>query len=197
MKKRRKTVPASPKQPNNSGLRRLATWKLEEAKALFSEVVRLAATKGPQLVTIRGKEAAVILSAVEFERLLPTEKRKPLVDLYLSILTFADYEKGIHHLSETDSRRPRLRTAVASLEARFQNRVLPLTNAVVRRGGVISGEIKRATRHAPNVIDTMLAATAIENGLYLVTRNTQDVLRSGAMLFNPWQDDPSAFPILL
>jgi toxin FitB len=117
--------------------------------------------------------------------------------LYLSILTFAEYEKGIHNLGETDSRRPRLRAAVASLEARFQDRVLPLTNAIVRRWGVISGETKRATKHAPSVVDTMLAATAIENGLYLVTRNTHDVIRSGAMLFNPWQDDPSAFPVLL
>jgi antitoxin Phd len=80
MKKQRKTVPASSKRPDTSGLRRLATWKLEDAKARLSEVVRLAGTKGPQLVTIRGKEAAVILSAVEFERLRPTEKRKPLVD---------------------------------------------------------------------------------------------------------------------
>lgn len=116
--------------------------------------------------------------------------------LYLSILTLAEYEKGIHNLPETDSRRPRLRTAVASLEARFQGRVLPLSNAIVRRWGVISGETKRATKHAPSIIDTMMAATAIENGFYFVTRNTQGVIRSGATLFNPWQDDPSEFTIL-
>jgi toxin FitB len=116
--------------------------------------------------------------------------------LYLSVLTIAEYEKGIHNLPETDSRRPRLRAAVAALEARFQGRVLSLSDTVVRRWGVISGETKRATKHSPTVIDTMLAATAIEIGLYFVTRNTQDVIRSGATLFNPWQDDPSAFPIL-
>ncbi|MGB7197698.1 MAG: type II toxin-antitoxin system prevent-host-death family antitoxin, partial [Acidobacteriaceae bacterium] len=48
----------------------LERWKLEDAKARFSEVVRLAATRGPQLVTIRGKEAAVILAPEEYERLL-------------------------------------------------------------------------------------------------------------------------------
>jgi hypothetical protein len=32
------------------------------------------------MVTIRGKDAAVILSPAEFERLRPAEKRKPLVD---------------------------------------------------------------------------------------------------------------------
>lgn len=116
--------------------------------------------------------------------------------LYLSVLTLAEYEKGIHNLPETDSRRSRLRTAVALLEARFQGHVLSLTDAIVRRWGVISGETKRATKHAPSVVDTLLAATAIENRLYFVTRNMQDVIRSGATLFNPWQDDPSAFPIL-
>ncbi len=116
--------------------------------------------------------------------------------LYLSVLTLAEYEKGIHNLPATDSRRPRLRAAVVALESRFQGRVLSVSDAIVRRWGVISGETKRATGQAPSVIDTMLAATAIENGLYLATRNTEDVIRSGAALFNPWQDDPSAFPIL-
>ena len=58
----------------------LDPWKLEDAKARFSEVVRLAATQGPQLVTIRGKQAAVILAPEEYERLLPKPKEhQPLV----------------------------------------------------------------------------------------------------------------------
>jgi antitoxin Phd len=52
----------------------LGRWKLEDAKARFSEVVRLAGSEGPQLVTIRGKETAVILAADEYERLLPKPK---------------------------------------------------------------------------------------------------------------------------
>jgi prevent-host-death family protein len=55
-------------------------WKLEDAKARLSEVVRLAATSGPQLVTVRGKEAAVILAPGEYKRLLPKPKgHLPLV----------------------------------------------------------------------------------------------------------------------
>jgi prevent-host-death family protein len=58
----------------------LERWKLEDAKARFSEVVRLAATNGPQLVTVRGKEAAVILAPKEYERLLPRPRgHQPLV----------------------------------------------------------------------------------------------------------------------
>lgn len=44
-------------------------WKLGEAKAKFSRVVRLAASGQPQRVTVRGKDAVVIVAADEFERL--------------------------------------------------------------------------------------------------------------------------------
>ncbi len=55
-------------------------WLLQDAKARFSEVVRLAGTEGPQLVTVRGKEAAVILAPEEYERLLPKARgHQPLV----------------------------------------------------------------------------------------------------------------------
>lgn len=56
-------------------------WKLEDAKARLSEVVRLAGTHGPQLVTIRGKEAAVILAPEHYMELLPKpDAHVPLVD---------------------------------------------------------------------------------------------------------------------
>jgi antitoxin Phd len=88
MAKRRKTGRVSLK-PARADLHQLKTWKLEDAKARFSEVVRLAATRGPQLVTVRGKEAAVILSPSEFQRLQPTRKKKPLVD-FLQELRLGD-----------------------------------------------------------------------------------------------------------
>ncbi len=50
---------------------RYAGWKLEDAKARFSEVVRRARSEGPQRVTVRGQEAVVVIAAEEFERMLP------------------------------------------------------------------------------------------------------------------------------
>jgi prevent-host-death family protein len=43
-----------------------AKWKLQDAKARFSEVVRLAKSQGPQHVTVHGREEVVIVSAQEF-----------------------------------------------------------------------------------------------------------------------------------
>lgn len=57
-----------------------ARWKLEDAKARFSEVVRLARSEGPQRVSVRGKDAVVVMSVEELDRLMPPDpKRLPLV----------------------------------------------------------------------------------------------------------------------
>ena len=44
-------------------------WKLEDAKAKFSEVVRRARSEGPQRVSVRGEDAVVVMAADEFDRL--------------------------------------------------------------------------------------------------------------------------------
>ncbi|MET0395453.1 MAG: type II toxin-antitoxin system Phd/YefM family antitoxin [Longimicrobiaceae bacterium] len=47
----------------------MQTWKLEEAKNRFSEVVRLALSHEPQRVTRNGRDAVVVVSADDYERL--------------------------------------------------------------------------------------------------------------------------------
>ncbi|MEL6552278.1 MAG: type II toxin-antitoxin system Phd/YefM family antitoxin [Cyanobacteria bacterium J06621_11] len=59
----------------------LAGWKLEEAKAKFSEVVRLARNQAPQRITVRGEDAVVIISAKEFAKLMPWLQQPNLHDL--------------------------------------------------------------------------------------------------------------------
>lgn len=44
-------------------------WQLQDAKARFSEVFRLARSDGPQRITKHGKEAVVVLPEEEFEQL--------------------------------------------------------------------------------------------------------------------------------
>jgi predicted nucleic acid-binding protein len=74
--------------------------------------------------------------------------------------------------------------------------VLSVDDNVVRRWGVISGTVKREAGAAPSVIDTLLAATAIKNRMFLVTRNVKDVQHSRAAVFNPWEDDPAGFVLV-
>jgi antitoxin Phd len=51
-------------------------WQLQDAKARFSEVFRLAREQGPQRVSKHGKTAVVVIPAEEYERLRRTTKRK-------------------------------------------------------------------------------------------------------------------------
>lgn len=117
--------------------------------------------------------------------------------LFLSILTLAEYDKGIENLPADDENRFRHAVSRDALETRFSGRILSISDGVVRRWGVISGRVKLATRHAPPVMDTMLAATAIEHDLYLATRNVKDTRHLGAAIFDPWHDDPEHFPLSL
>ena len=82
--------------------------------------------------------------------------------LFISILTLAEYDKGIANLAGDDPNVQRYIATRDALEARFTARILSLSDPIVRRWGAISGHMKRETGHPPPVIDTLLAATAIE-----------------------------------
>jgi len=59
----------------------LQGWKLEDAKARFSEVVKMAREKAPQRVTVHGDDAVVVVSAKEFAKLLPFSEQPSLYQL--------------------------------------------------------------------------------------------------------------------
>src|SRR5437763_11130567 len=50
-------------------------WQLQEAKARFSEVFRLARERGPQRVTKHGREAVVVIPAEEYARITAPQRR--------------------------------------------------------------------------------------------------------------------------
>lgn len=50
-------------------------WQIQTAKARFSELFRLARSKGPQWITRQGKEAVVMLPAEQFEQLSRRSKQ--------------------------------------------------------------------------------------------------------------------------
>jgi toxin FitB len=127
--------------------------------------------------------------------LLVWAQAQPETRLFIGVLTLGEYEKGLAFMPRNAPGRARLDASVRALEMRFAGRILSLSDAIVRRWGRVSGLIKRTTGQSPPVIDILLAATAIEHGLYFVTRNVRDVTHSGAAVFNPWQDDPERFAI--
>src|SRR3984893_1315486 len=83
--------------PHASSAKRSRGWKLEDAKARFSELVRRAQSEGPQRVTVRGRDAVVVISAEELERLLPADRRLPFVEFMESL-----YAEGLDLGREPD-----------------------------------------------------------------------------------------------
>ncbi|MBI2395362.1 MAG: type II toxin-antitoxin system Phd/YefM family antitoxin [Deltaproteobacteria bacterium] len=59
-------------------------WQLQDAKNRFSEVVSEAERTGPQIVTRRGTEAAVVLSYDDYRALTKSRRGRTLVDVLLA-----------------------------------------------------------------------------------------------------------------
>ncbi|MCC6197081.1 MAG: type II toxin-antitoxin system Phd/YefM family antitoxin [Burkholderiales bacterium] len=55
-------------------------WRLQDAKARFSELVRMARSDGPQHVTLHGRDAVVVVDADEFHRLKGTRTGELLIE---------------------------------------------------------------------------------------------------------------------
>ena len=103
-------------------------------------------------------------------------------DLFLSTLVLGEIRKGVELARLRDSGKAvALERWLGEVEAAFNGRVLGIDNAVSDQWGRMS-----AIRPLP-VIDGLLAATALTNGLTLVTRNDRDVAGLGATVFNPFK----------
>jgi len=106
--------------------------------------------------------------------------------LYASVLTFAEIRRGIELLPES-KRRPQLEYWLDHelLEA-FETRLLTVTKIIADRWAVLSAQAQRRGAPLAN-IDGLLAATAVEHGLTVVTRNLKDFSGLGVATINPWE----------
>ncbi len=108
------------------------------------------------------------------------------IGLYLSVITIGEIYKGIARLQESRSKTELRRWVDQDLKTRFTGRILDVDRGVAERWGEVSADAERKGQKI-SVVDGLIAATALENGLTLVTRNTDDMVVTGVTLFNPWQ----------
>ena len=106
--------------------------------------------------------------------------------LYLSVLTLGEIRKGIAALPQSKRRTGLEAWLEVDLQARFASRILSIDAAVADRWGVLAADAKRKGRTL-SVIDGLLAATALEHNLTIVSRNTDDFAPTQASLLNPWK----------
>ncbi len=102
-------------------------------------------------------------------------------EAYLSVLTMGEVRRGIELRRAKDSKAAAvLERWLVGLEANYGERILPITAVIADRWG-------RLALHQPLPIsDGLIAATALEHRLTVVTRNMTDFQRSGVSTINPF-----------
>lgn len=108
--------------------------------------------------------------------------QRPSTTLHLSVLTLGEIRKGIEGVNDEIRRQSLIDWLETDLPTFFTGRILSVDGAVADRWGRL---IAAAGRPLP-AIDSLLAATALEHDLVLVTRNIKDFTGLPVQVFNPW-----------
>jgi predicted nucleic acid-binding protein len=102
--------------------------------------------------------------------------------LYLSTISIGEIERGI---DRQRGRNPAFAEALESwldqLLGLYGDRILPVRVPIARRWGRLSARIGHPG------IDLLIAATALENGCAIVTRNVRDFALTGVAIENPFE----------
>lgn len=105
--------------------------------------------------------------------------------LYVSAVTFAEIRFGIELLQDASRRMEIHDWLTNTLRPMFEERVLDVTEDIMLKWRLLVEE-GRKVGHTFAQPDLLIAATALENGLTVVSRNTGDFERANVPVLNPW-----------
>jgi predicted nucleic acid-binding protein len=107
--------------------------------------------------------------------------------LHLSVVSVGELRRGFTVLPQSKRRMQLEQWFEQYLLPLFADRVLPVTQSIGNRWGVLGGECQ--LRGTPlNTADGLIAATALEHDLTVVTRNVKDFAGLGVAVLNPWDN---------
>jgi len=112
-------------------------------------------------------------------------QRQDEENLYLSVLTFGEIEKGIEKLPKGNRKNHLKLWVEGDLKKRFHGRIIPIDIRVTTRWGEIQGQVELSGKPMPS-IDGLIAVSGIVNNCTVVTRNMTDMEQSSAVVLNPW-----------
>ncbi|WP_433664991.1 type II toxin-antitoxin system VapC family toxin [Nocardia sp. CA-128927] len=107
--------------------------------------------------------------------------RARLADQWMSVITIGELRRGVALLRHRGgiARAEKFEQAIADIETRHGDRILPVTTEVVRVWARISVR-------PIDIADGLIAATAVTHGLAVVTRNVKHFEETGAAVINPF-----------
>ena len=107
--------------------------------------------------------------------------------LYVSILSIAKLKKGIIRIQNSQPNRyHKLWNWLQKLEQRFNSRIVPLDNNIINTWATICGQSEAKGNKLP-IMDSLIAATAYQYDMIIVTRNITDFTFSSIEVFSPWE----------
>jgi predicted nucleic acid-binding protein len=106
--------------------------------------------------------------------------------IFLSVMTIGEICKGIAGLPSSQKRTALQEWLDNDLRPWFFGRILPVTETIAERWGQLAAAAKhRGSTLA--VVDGVIAATALDHDLVLITRNARDFADLGVNISNPWE----------
>jgi len=106
---------------------------------------------------------------------------KPDRELFISVVSVGEIARGIAQQAKHDNVfAGALRQWLEKLLLLYSERILPVDTPVAKRWGELGAQVHNSGA------DILLAATAIEHGLCIVTRNEKHFGPTGAEIINPW-----------
>src|SRR5581483_4417960 len=112
--------------------------------------------------------------------------QQPRSDLYLCAPVVAELRYGIARLEGSERRRGLLLLCEQIVTAKFAGRILPFDVDAAEAYGELVAKLERAGRTI-DVIDAMIAATALVNAATLATRNAAHFAHTGVALADPFR----------
>lgn len=110
----------------------------------------------------------------------------PLDQLHISVVTLAEIRFGIELVAEPSRRAELNDWLTLKVRPMFDGRVLQVTEDILLKWRLLAEE-GRKTGHTFSQPDLIIAATAIHNGLTVVTRDRSDDEKAGVPVVNPWE----------
>lgn len=108
-------------------------------------------------------------------------------DLHLSVITLGELARGIARL-DPGARQAQLEAWLATTEKLFAARVLPIDRDIAVRWGRLTDHCARQGITLGQA-DGLIAATALENGMAVVTGNTRHFTPTGVKVIDPSTSD--------